>query len=314
MKTTRAIELFIKHKMSLGHVFTTDARVLRRFCGFVGPETPLRKINTEMVSTYLDENEAAVATYWARQYHALKGFYGFALQQSWATHSPLPRRRACRATFAPHIFSRAEIRLLLDGTATYQTILQRLQPDTLRIMLLLLYGTGLRISEAVSLTEADVDLDHGMLTIQLTKFYKTRLVGVGGDLCQALKDYRRKRNPCNPARDNSAPFFTCKNGDPVSDHLIRNAFVRLRNHVGLKRGDAKQQPRLHDLRHTFAVHRLVSWYSTGADVQRLLPLLATHLGHVGIESTKHYLTMTPELLEQASVRFAQYANGEENHA
>ncbi len=314
MKTSRAIELFIHHKMSLGHVFTTDARVLRRFCGFVGLETPLNKITTELVSKYLDENEAGVATYWARQYHALKGFYGFALQQSFTNHSPLPRCRSCRATFAPYIFSRAEIRRLLDGTATYQTILQRLQPDTLRIMLLLLYGTGLRISEAVNLTKPDVDLEHGMLTIKLTKFYKTRLVGLGGDLCEALKDYRRIRNARSSARDNSAAFFTCKNGDPVTDHLIRNAFVRLRNHVGLTRGDTKQQPRLHDLRHTFAVHRLVSWYSMGADVQRLLPLLATHLGHVGIESTKHYLTMTPELLEQANVRFEQYANGEENHA
>lgn len=314
MTTRPAIELFIRHKESIGHVFATDARVLRRFCGVVGPQTPLKKITTRMISTYLNENKAGTSTYWARQYFALKGFYGFALQQSLTTHSPMPRCRACSTTFTPYIFARAEIRRLLDATDTYQAFIQRLQPDTLRVMLLLLYGTGLRISEAVGLTKADVDLEHGVLTIRLTKFYKTRLVGLGSDLCGALQCYRKKRKTEGQAKDESVAFFTCKNGAPVTDHLIRNAFVRLCKHVSLKRVDVKQQPRLHDLRHTFAVHRLVSWYDRGADVQRLLPLLATHLGHISIETTKHYLTMTPELLEQANARFDRYANGEEHHA
>jgi integrase/recombinase XerD len=249
MTTRQAIELFIRHKVSIGHVFATDARVLRRFYSVVGPQTPLKKITTGLISTYLDENKAGTATHWARQYFALKGFYGFALQQSLTTDSPMPRCRAYSTTFTPYIFSRAEIRSLLDGTDTYQAFVQRLQPDTLRVMLLLLYGTGLRISEAVGLTKADVDLEQGVLTIRLTKFYKTRLVGLGSDLCGALHDYRQKRKAGRHAKDNSAAFFTCKNGAPVTDHLIRGAFVRLCKHVAVKRDDVKQQPRLHDLRH-----------------------------------------------------------------
>jgi integrase/recombinase XerD len=314
MTIHHAVETFIRHKESIGHVFATDARVLRRFCGFVGPQTSLKKISTELISTYLDENKAATANYWKRQYHALKGFYIFAVQQSFTTHSPLPRSRSCRSTFSPYIFTRAEIRSLLDGTASYQTIIQRLQPNTLRTMLLLLYGTGLRISEAVGLSVGEVDLEHGLLTIRRTKFYKTRLVGLGADICKALKQYRCELKPKSHPKNTGDAFFTCRNGSPVTHHLIRNAFVRLRKYVAVKREDVKQQPRLHDLRHTFAVHRLISWYRCGANVQRMLPLLATHLGHISIESTRHYLTMTPELLEQASVRFERYARGEENDA
>jgi integrase/recombinase XerD len=314
MTTRQAIELFIRHKESIGHVFATDARVLRRFYGIVGPRTPLGKITTRTISAYLDENKAGTATYWARQYFGLKGFYGFAVQQSLATHSPLPLCRIHHSTFTPYIFSRTEIQRLLAGTGTYQATVWRLQPDTLRIMLLLLYGTGLRISEAVGLTKEDVDLKQGVLTIRLTKFYKTRLVCIGSDLCRALHRYRATRTAGRQGKEECSAFFTCKNGAAVTDHIIRNAFARVCKHVALRRDDVKQQPRLHDLRHTFAVHRLISWYERGLDVQRLLPLLATHLGHISIETTKHYLTMTPELLEQANVRFERYANGEESHA
>jgi integrase len=92
---------------------------------------------------------------------------------------------------------------------------------------------------------------------------------------------------------------------------LQNAFKRLRNHAGIHRTDGgRYQPRLHDLRHTFAVHRLTSWYQQGADVQRLLPNLSVYLGHINVASTQVYLTMTPELLQEASARFESYARRE----
>ena len=90
--------------------------------------------------------------------------------------------------------------------------------------------------------------------------------------------------------------------------MVQEYFRILCNSEGIRRDDgACHQPRLHDLRHTFAVHRLTSWYQQGADVQKLLPHLSTYLGHVDIQSTQVYLTMTPELLDEAGKRFAQYA-------
>ena len=107
--------------------------------------------------------------------------------------------------------------------------------------------------------------------------------------------------------DGNRPFFTGKNGARLTDHAVRKAFKQLRKSVGIYRDDqASYQPRLHDLRHSFAVHRLVSWYQSDADVQKLLPHLATYLGHVSLAATQIYLTMTPDLLEAASARFAEY--------
>ncbi len=94
---------------------------------------------------------------------------------------------------------------------------------------------------------------------------------------------------------------------PLDCQTIDYAFKKLRMHVGIRRTDgASEQPRLHDLRHTFAVHRLLAWYRSNANVQDLLPSLSTHLGHLNLSSTERYLTMTPELLTEASLRFEKY--------
>ena len=112
----------------------------------------------------------------------------------------------------------------------------------------------------------------------------------------------------------NAPFFVTKLGERIPNDLLRRAFRRLRKQSGIRRDDgARYQPRLHDLRHSAAVHRLTTWYREGKDVQKLLPLLSTYMGHAEIGGTQHYLTMTPELLQQASTRFASYAFSEVSH-
>jgi integrase len=172
---------------------------------------------------------------------------------------------------------------------------------------LLLYGTGLRIGEAVGLNLADVDLDSGILCIRESKFYRTRLISV-------LAKYAVERNKYPPF-DPDAAFLLTKRGQRLSRAGAEYAFKQLRERAQVRRDDgARYQPRLHDLRHTYTVTRLVSWYREGADVQRLLPQLATYLGHVHIGATQHYLTMTPELLRQASLRFERYARGGDDHA
>lgn len=116
--------------------------------------------------------------------------------------------------------------------------------------------------------------------------------------------------------DVRSSFFASRTGAAISLAMLEKVFVRLREHTGIRRpADARWQPRLHDLRHTFAMHRLITWYRQGADVQACLPLLSTYLGHVNISGTQAYLTMTPELLTEASKRFERYAaiGKEENH-
>jgi site-specific recombinase XerD len=188
-----------------------------------------------------------------------------------------------------------------------------MEPITMRTIMLLLYGTGLRVREAVALDRADVDLDNLVLTVRQTKFYKTRLVPFSTQLRDALARYATGR-PVTDGPVESLPFFTMRTGARVKRHRLEKCFRRVREHAGVKRSDgASYQPRLHDLRHSFAVHRLISWYRQGADVQALLPQLSVYLGHTHLASTQVYLTITPELLAEANARFERYAGKEGNH-
>jgi site-specific recombinase XerD len=181
-------------------------------------------------------------------------------------------------------------------------------------MILLLYGAGLRVSEAVALPLGDVDLPNALLTVRNTKFHKTRLVPLGADLQQVLAQYLAQRQAAGHSHCLGTPFFVLRRGTPVSVQIVEQNFRCLCAYAGVRRSDgARYQPRLHDLRHSFAVHRLTSWYRQGADVQMLLPSLSTYLGHVNLAATQVYLTMTPELLQEASRRFQQYAFEERYH-
>lgn len=311
MKLSQAVGAYVAHKQSLGMRFATEARTLKSFCRTLG-DADMNQIESDQVCAYLAGN-GPVTRFWHRKLGALRGFYRFALARGYATCSPLPTAVPEQPqAFVPYIYSRDEIKRLLEATAGRERC--NLSSLTCRTLLLLLYGTGLRISEALGLDLADGDLDAGILRIRESKFYKTRLVPTGADLTRVLARYAAERNK-RPPNTPDAPFLLTQRGQRLSRAGAENAFMQLRERAQVRRDDnARYQPRLHDFRHCFAVTRVVSWYREGADVQRLLPQLATYLGHVHIAATQHYLTMTPELLRQASLRFERYALGGNSHA
>jgi integrase/recombinase XerD len=313
MTLSAIVSLYVSHKRSLGHRFQAEGVLLRAFCKVVG-DGPMVSITPESVRAFLDGN-GPVTDYWRKKYRVLGGLYRFARARGFASDSPLPRSipRLTAPAFVPYIYSHAELKRLLDAVPAACAGRTPVDDYVVRTLLLLLYGAGLRISEALALTVGDVDLPQAMLRIRVTKFYKTRLVPVGVDLTRALIEYSVTRNASHRAMTD-APFFCFRNGTPLSKSAARSAFRRVRTHAGVRReGDARHQPRLHDLRHAAAVHRVIAWYRTGADLQDLLPKLATYLGHVDLSATQRYLTMTPELLAEASLRFERYAR-ENDHA
>ena len=306
MKLSQVVAAYIAHRQGMGMRFHTEARVLQSFCRALG-DVSMQEITADQVLAFL-AGTGPVTSYWERKHFALSGLYRFAVARGHVDRSPLPRTvPRPQQAFVPYIYSREELRRLLDAVVVNDHPCCRVDPDTFRMILLLLYGTGLRISEALALTLADVDLGARILCVRESKFYKTRLVPIGDDLLQILSSYAagRRQEHAKPA----SPFFVSLGGTAVTRQNAEMAFCRLRVRAGVvcKAADARHQPRLHDLRHAFAVHRLVSWYRDGADVQRLLPKLATYLGHVHIAGTQRYLTLTPELLRQASLRFERYA-------
>lgn len=314
MNLQQLIERYVSYRQSLGEKFQTNGYILRAFGRTIGAEADVADVRPEQVSAFLTGPGPLTRT-WHGKYHALLGFYRYAISRGHVTAAPLPTVAPKRPLpFVPHIYSNEELRRLLRATDSYQRGPGHVEPVTMRTLVLLLYGTGLRLSEALALDRPDVDLENHLLTVRQTKFYKSRLVPFSRQLGHALAQYVSDRPvPARPA-DMPAPFFTTRTGERLKQATVQNLFRCLRAHAGIGRtGSARYQPRLHDLRHTFAVHRLTSWYRQGADVQRLLPLLSVYLGHVHLGATQIYLSMTPELLAEANARFACYAGKEEHH-
>lgn len=305
MNLPQAVDQYVSHKRSLGMQCKTMARILRAFCKAMG-DVKVDAAREEAVRAFIYGSGPVTSTLHGK-FHALRGFYRYLLSRNYITHSPLPTQIPKEPErFIPYIYSREELRRVLRATEN-ESHWCKLEAPTLRALLLLLYGAGLRISEALRLTLTDVDLEQSLLTIRETKFYKTRLVPLGPDLTQVLTAYLaarcQRRHPSPP----EAFLLVTRHSLPVTVELAEDTFKRLCRKVGVRRKDESRfVPRLHDLRHAFAVHRLTACYREGGDVQRLLPQLSTYLGHVDIDSTQRYLTLTPELLSQASIRFEQY--------
>ena len=307
MKLRDIVEAYIDYKRSLGMRFRTDATTLRSFYRAIG-DVEIDDVKPEPVLAFL-AGDGPVTTNWRQKYRVLGSFYRYTLGRGFASASPLPTSLPqFPPPMSPYIYSVNELERLLAATDILHVHHSPLHATSMRTLLLLLYGTGMRISEALALTLHDVNLAQRILTIRNTKFHKTRLVPVGPRLTAMLSDYasRRRQLPI-PAGEDSA-FIATRTGKRWHYRNANKYFGRLRRAAGIQReSSARYQPRIHDIRHTAAVHRVIAWYQVGVDVQRLLPHLATYLGHTDVGSTQRYLTMTVELLNEASRRFEQYA-------
>jgi len=310
MNLQRLIEQYISYQRSLGSSFISDAALLRAFGRTRGPRARVASVRVRHVDDFLGKARPVTRT-WFTKLSCLRCFFRYAASRGHITTLPLPTVMPKRPpVFVPYIYTREEIRRLLRVIESCPQG-STLESVTIRTMMLVYYGAGLRLREATNLTCADVDLSGSVLTIRNAKFGKTRLVPVGPQLNRVLVQYDRSRPKRRPA---NAPFFATKAGRPVPPVNFELKFRVLCDHAGIRRTDTREQPRIHDLRHTFAVHRLTSWYQQGADVQRLLHHLSVYLGHVHLRHTQVYLSMTPELLREASQRFERYAGKERRHA
>jgi site-specific recombinase XerD len=195
-----------------------------------------------------------------------------------------------------------EIQQLLAAALSFSSPKAPLRPLTLYTMLVLAYCAGLRMAEIVHLSIDDVRLEEGLIEIRDTKFFKSRSLPLTSSVVEALRKYLHDRMLAGASTTaGSLLFWHNKKGYAyiTANHLLR----RVLRTAGLKPKPGRVGPRIHDLRHTFVVHRMVAWYREGVDVQARLPYLWTYLGHRDLHSTIVYLTVTQELLQEASERF-----------
>ena len=310
MKLEPLICNYIDHRRSIGEKFQTNGYYLKAFCRHVGGEIDVTQVSAKQVVAFL-YGTGPVTSAWFIKYAALLGFYRYAMSRGYVDSSPMPIDKPKRPpAFVPYIYTRNELRQLFKAAFAYQKNRSHVEPYMVNKILLLLYGTGLRLSEALSLTMAEVDLSQNLIIIKQSKFYKSRLVPFSDQLASVLNEYVRWRNKRGFSKEENAPFFYGRHNKSLNLATIESAFERIREKAGICRTDgAKYQPRLHDLRHTFAVHRLTSWYQQNADVQRLLPSLSVYMGHTYLSATSVYLTMTKDLLQEAGKKFEKYVKG-----
>ena len=311
-----AVERYVSWRRAHGAVFDSSAWILHCFCRRVGGNVDCDAVREADVLAFL-AGEGPLTRYRANKYGALAGFYRYAISRGFAARSPLPApddepRRPRLAP--PYVYSHEELQRIFGAIDVSRKHPVQLDVDTLRTLLLLLYGAGLRIGEALRLTLEDVDLHDAVLTIRNAKFHKNRLVPVCPRLVDALRAYGVRRAE-RPLPEGAASTFLANcDGTPLNRGTVRHAFSRLLRTAGIRaKDDGRRAPCLHSLRHSAAVNRLASWHRQGADVQRLLPALSTWLGHTNPGGTSVYLSMTPELFHETSARFERYFDGGEDH-
>src|SRR5260370_30379107 len=256
MKLHEIVEAYIDYKHSLGRSYQSQIALLRA-CNRAMGDIAIAEVKPESVLAFI-AGTGPITARWIEIYRVLGGFYRYAVGRGFATISPLPTDISrCPTQLTPYIYTVDELKRLLAATDILQTPLSPLLASTMRTLFLLLYGTGMRIGEALSLTLQDVDLENRVLTVRDSKFFKTRLVPIGPRLTMVLTDYlsRRRQLPL-PAGDDSA-FLATRTGIHMDYKRVNKLFCRLRLAAQIRReAAARYQPRIHDIRHATAVHPL----------------------------------------------------------
>lgn len=301
----------IERMQTLGHRYETAAASFLRFDRFLQSRPEL--VDEQPAVWFQQWAAEAPTLYRARECQRL----GRSLAKARRRLDPneaLPTidrqlsRRLVQQWRRPYIFTPQEVRLLLDTARGFPSPRSPLRPLVLYTMIVLAYCAGLRLGEFVRLTLADVHVEAGEITIRETKFFKSRTVPLTDSVIAALRDYLAARRCAGAAQDSSSALFWHGPGDAsyshgASEQLLANVLRR----AGLKPKSGHIGPRIHDLRHAFVVNRMLAWYREGINPQTRLPYLATYLGHRDINSTLVYLTITQELLQEASARFRAFA-------
>lgn len=300
------VKAYLRLRRTLGFQMRSQGETLLLFAKHLDRSGHRGPLTTEMALRWANQPQLSRSTR-AKRLSAVRCFARYLAVRDGRTEVP-GRYLVPKVCFRrrPHVYSQCELEQLLEAT-------DRLEPSyplkrlVYRTLFGLLACTGLRISEALKLTAAHVDLKHRVLRIEKTKFKKSRLVPLHPTAARALRRYADARYGHQVVCDDS-PFFVNRRGNRLTYAAVRWAYEHLREILSWEKGNGEwPRPRIHDFRHTFACRRLLSWYRQGKNVQNLIAALSTYMGHGHVTDTYWYLTGSPELLAIAGGRFEQFA-------
>ena len=300
---------FLQYKQALNKKYHTETLALRLFDRYLFEQgiTGWQAITSSVIAAFM----ASRSRHRPRSYNHLLGvlrrFFDWAVLQRWINQNPVVERsKRETGKRLPYLFDLTTARRLLAVASGL--------PDTPKgpqralvyeTVFALLYGLGLRVGEVARLTVGDVDFTRNILCIRETKFSKNRWVPFGPNMANRLRQYCDQRYGVTV--EAQMPLFSFTQGRHIHPCTISQTFHKLLPQLELRLPPGVAPPRVHDLRHSFAVGTLLRWYREGVDPNRRLIHLATFLGHVDPNSTAVYLTVTDELLREAAQRFHAFA-------
>ena len=307
------VEQYLAERRQLGFKLRSMGHGLPNFARYVATTGHHGPLTVELMADWARQAKAGHgdrATL-ARRLKVLRPFTAWLRQFDPATEVPdeavfgrVPGR------MTPHVYREPEIVELLAAASQLRPE-GGLRPAVMETLFGLVACTGLRISEALGLLDADVDLRASVLTIRQSKLGKTRLVPLHPSAVEALAHYRTLRSR-HVRATSELPFFVASRGQllgqAVGDRQVHRVFCDLRRQLGWVDRGSHGTPRIHDLRHSFAVRRLVLWHEQGEDINQHMLALSTYLGHVKVSSTYWYLTGVPELMGLLGQAFERYAS------
>ena len=296
------IQNFINLRRLSGTDYQSQARLLGYFDRFLF-EQPLSELRmTRKITDRYQQSLSHLAPRTrSNRFCVVRQLCQYLARSDPRTYVPEPLRVIpSQGAHPPYIYSHSEIQALLAAASKLPPS-NSLRPHTYRTLLGLLYSTGIRIGEALALNLEDFQSAEQRLYIAQGKFRKARWIPLSASTCRALQHYLHKRLKMRP-RSPDSPLLLNQRSRPLTPCTVHQTFQHLLRRCGI-RHPKHTGPRIHDLRHTFAVHRLLAWYRDGEDLNARLPWLATYMGHVDVHSTQIYLQATPELIAQVHQRF-----------
>jgi integrase len=285
---------FLEFKRAQGYKYYSEAKVLGRFCRFTEKyqlEKPV--LTKELIADWISPRDGEAKKNRMHRVTCVNQFGKYLKALGHEIFMPPPQNHCNAGTFTPYIFTHEEIIKLFQAADAVRPIGQsRNMHKLLPVLIRLLYSCGLRVSEAVSLRCGDVDLENGILTVREAKNGRDRLIPVTQSL---LNLFRKYRNDTIPWATDDDYFFMAPDRTILSPNTVYGRFRRILWDGSIPYNGKGNGPRLHDLRHTFAVHSLQKWVETGEDLTAMLPILSVFMGHTDLRATSRYLRLTAEV-------------------
>jgi integrase len=297
------VDQYLRLRRALGFKLIEDERTLGQLVGYL-EAAGVTTVTTELAIRWARQPAGVHPNQWAKRLRVARGFAAYLQTLDPTTEIPptdvFPVRRQ-RAT--PYLFSQQDICRLLQEA---RRLRHPMRAASYEALFGLLAVSGMRIGEAIALERSDVDLDAGLITVRKAKGDRARLVPLHPTAAEALRRYASVRDRRCP-RPRSRAFFLSSAGTPVLAESLRKAFREIMTRIGVRTQEVR--PRVHDLRHRFAVQTLIDWQRSGERIDERITTLSTYLGHVSPADTYWYLSASPQLMALAADRLADRFEG-----